>query len=219
MLWKTRGAIVCLLLAPAMLAGCGQAGTSSDMPWHALSLGPSSGSSGSSGGPKVSLGGGEANEWAVRGARQWRYIVIHHSASEKGSAASIDQYHREVKHWDGLGYHFVIDNGNGGPDGRVEVGPRWRDQKWGAHTGGTPDNEYNNYGIGICLIGDFTGHSPSQAQLAALTNLVSYLCKKYDIPPEHVIGHRDAPNAQTECPGDRLHDWVYAKLRPQLARQ
>ena len=150
--------------------------------------------------------------------RPWRYIVIHHSAGDTGSAALFDAAHR-ARGWDELGYHFVIDNGNGGPDGRIEVGPRWQTQKWGAHTGNTPNNEYNNYGIGICLVGDFTNSMPTAAQMASLKQLVASLMAKYDIPPENVIGHRDAPGAHTACPGDRLYNYLQGQLRIELARQ
>jgi len=76
--------------------------------------------------------------------RRWKYIVIHHSASYKGSASSIDRYHREEKGWEnGLGYDFVIGNGRGSRDGQIEVGGRWNKQIKGAHAG---DDEYNEYG-------------------------------------------------------------------------
>lgn len=150
--------------------------------------------------------------WAVSKPRAWRYIVIHHSATDNGNAADFDAHHRR-RGWDGLGYHFVIDNGRGGPDGRVEVGSRWRLQKAGAHTGGTPRNEYNESGIGICLVGDFTCGMPSEAQLASLHRLVSYLVAHYDIRPENIIGHCDAPGAATECPGTVLHRYIATTLR------
>ena len=156
-------------------------------------------------------------EWAAQGYRPWRHIVIHHSATPRGSAGSFDRMHR-ARGWDELGYHFVIDNGDGGPDGRIEVGRRWRVQKWGAHCGGTPDNEYNNLGIGICLVGDFTRRRPSARQLASLQRLVNYLAAAYGIPPDRVVGHRDAPNAATSCPGAKLHQYLHATLRPRLAR-
>ncbi len=147
--------------------------------------------------------------------RPWRWIVIHHSATDAGSAELFDRMHR-AKGWDELGYHFVITNGNGASDGLVQVGPRWIKQKWGAHCGGTPNNDYNNYGIGICLVGDFTNSLPSQAQLQSLLRLVSYLSRRYEIDPSCVIGHRDAPNASTECPGDALHRYVHTHLRAAL---
>jgi hypothetical protein len=153
--------------------------------------------------------------------RQWRYVVIHHSATNSGNAAQFDTMHRQDRGWDELGYHFVIDNGRGGPDGRVEVGSRWTKQKHGAHTGGTPENEYNELGIGICLVGDFRGGMPTAGQLVATQKLVAYLCHRYDIPPQNVITHQDAPAANTECPGGSLHTYVHGRfkreLQPQLA--
>ncbi len=63
---------------------------------------------------------------AVSDRTPWRYIVIHHSATPSGNARSFDRMHRG-KGWDGVAYHFVIDNGKGGPDGRLEVTHRWWD--------------------------------------------------------------------------------------------
>jgi len=157
-------------------------------------------------------------EWIPSGhERPWRWIVIHHSATDAGSAAVFDRSHR-ARGFDELGYHFVIDNGRGGRDGAVEVGSRWRKQKWGAHCGGTPNNEYNNYGIGICLVGDFTRRMPSSAQLRSLRRLVAFLMERYEIPPARVIGHCDAPNARTQCPGAALHRYLTETLRPSLPR-
>ena len=153
--------------------------------------------------------------WYVEGTREWRHIVIHHSATATGNAALFDEWHRK-RGWDELGYHFVIDNGRGGPDGRIEVGSRWRKQKWGAHTGGTPNNEYNNHGIGICLVGDYTTSMPAPAQLASLRRLVESLMAAYDIPRGNIIGHRDAPNAKTQCPGSALHTYLHQTFRPSL---
>ena len=161
---------------------------------------------------------GSRHQWAAGGNRPWRHIVIHHSATDRGSATMFDRSHR-ARGWDELGYHFVIDNGSGGPDGRVEVGSRWRAQKWGAHCGGTPNNAYNNYGIGICLVGNFDRGMPTRRQLDSLGRLVGYLAAEHDIPPERVIGHRDAPNAATRCPGEKLHEYISRTLRPELARR
>jgi len=158
------------------------------------------------------------DQWRTTGYRLWRYIVIHHSATARGNAASFDQSHR-ARGWDELGYHFVIDNGDGGPDGRVEVGGRWTKQKWGAHTGGTPNNEYNNHGIGICLVGEFSDEMPSRAQIAALERLVRTLASKYKIDPDNIIGHRDGPNAATSCPGAVFMNWVNRSLKPRIRTQ
>src|SRR5205085_5735399 len=106
-----------------------------------------------------------------------------------------------AKGWDELGYHFVIGNGTGSRDGQIEVGSRWPKQKWGAHAK-TPDQQFNNYGIGICLVGNFDVDRPSPAQVRSLSRLVAFLMKTYNIPASHVIGHGETK--PTDCPGRNM---------------
>jgi hypothetical protein len=147
--------------------------------------------------PKAPLASGP-REWTPSApARPWKWIVIHHSATPGGSAALFDKMHRE-KGWDELGYHFVIGNGTDSGDGQVEVGGRWPKQKWGAHAK-TPDNRYNDYGIGICLVGDFQSDRPTAQQMQSLTKLVGHLMRTYRISQGNVIGHGDTK--ATDCPG------------------
>jgi hypothetical protein len=144
--------------------------------------------------------------------RAWRWIVIHHSATNFGSAQKFDRDHR-AQGWDELGYHFVIDNGKGGPDGRVEIGPRWTKQKHGAHAK-TADDRYNNFGIGICLVGNFDNGPPTPKQMQALAELIAFLQFQYGIPPGNVIGHRDTK--ATACPGRYLS---IAAVREQASQR
>ncbi len=144
---------------------------------------------------------GEA-PWYPRGrkiSRRWRAIVIHHSATSAGGAKSFDKYHRERNGWDELGYHFVIGNGSSTPNGWVEVGPRWHKQKHGAHCK-TPTNYYNEHGIGVCLVGNFSETRPTEKQLAALDHLLRFLRDVTDIPPSRIITHREVTR-KTRCPG------------------
>jgi N-acetylmuramoyl-L-alanine amidase len=141
-------------------------------------------------------------------ANAWKWIVIHHSATARGGAGAFDRMHRE-KGWDELGYHFVVGNGSDTLDGQVEVGPRWRKQKWGAHAK-TPDNRYNDFGIGICLVGNFDVNRPSWRQMDAVAKLVAHLQRTYKIPAERVIGHGtvrtfDHAGTSTACPGRNLN--------------
>ncbi len=140
--------------------------------------------------------------WYPRSAKlngRWTTIVIHHSATKTGSARTFDKYHREQKGWDELGYHFVIGNGTETPDGRIEVGPRWHTQKHGAHCK-TPSNYYNDHGIGICLVGDFTRSRPTAKQLSALKALAAFLSRTCKIPASRVTTHGHI-NKKTKCPG------------------
>lgn len=143
---------------------------------------------------------------------RWTHIIIHHSATDRGGAVAFDKVHREQNGWDELGYHFVIGNGTDTADGQVEIGGRWHKQKHGAHCK-TPDNYYNDHGIGICLVGDFTTHPPSRAQMDALVNLCRFLMHTCDIPLDKIYTHRHATH-RTACPG---RQFPLATLKRRLA--
>ncbi|MBU0759969.1 MAG: N-acetylmuramoyl-L-alanine amidase [Candidatus Omnitrophica bacterium] len=135
-------------------------------------------------------------------SNKWKYIIIHHSATDVGKALSFDYVHSHKRHWKGLGYHFVIDNGTSGKkDGQIEVSPRWVHQEDGAHckAGGM-----NYKGIGICLVGNFNSGTVSPQQMEALVSLVKELKKHYRIPDSRIMGHGQVPGANTDCPGKRF---------------
>ncbi len=136
-----------------------------------------------------------AGDLDARLHRQWRYIVIHHSASDGGSEAAFDVTHKGLG-WRGVGYDFVIGNGNGSPDGLVEVTFRWEEQQDGAHAGVA---EFNRYGIGICLVGNFDQTYPTARQMEALVGLINYLQERCQIPTANIMGHRHVKS--TRCPG------------------
>ncbi len=133
--------------------------------------------------------------------RAWQYIILHHSASKQDSLETIDRYHREVRGWDGCGYHFVIGNGTLSGDGEIEVSQRWLEQKHGAHTKVAGYPEYNQYGIGICLVGDFEETRPTELQVRAARALVAYLAAHYSIPLDHITTHGKLAHGRTRCPG------------------
>lgn len=132
-------------------------------------------------------------------ADRWRYIVIHHTATRDGNAATINTLHLRRGWKQGLGYHFLIDNGSAGrADGEIEVGHRWARQMDGAHAN---KSNMNHIGIGISLVGNFSETRVSDAQLNSLVMLVKALQTRYGIPTSRILGHRDVPGAATECPG------------------
>lgn len=141
----------------------------------------------------------------VQGERAWRYIVLHHSATPDGDVDSIHAAHRQRKDragrpWLGIGYHFVIGNGQGMPDGLIEPTFRWRKQIQGAHAGVA---QYNEAGIGICLIGNFQEQPPTPRQLRASRELVELLASRYEVPKHNILRHGSL--APTECPGRHFH--------------
>lgn len=133
--------------------------------------------------------------------KEWRYIVLHHTASSSGSVASIHAEHQqrndsEGNPWRGIGYHFVIGNGEGMPDGAIEPTFRWFDQSSGAHAG---VGLYNEFGVGVCLIGNFEETPPTVNQLAAVKQLVAALKAECHIDTSGVVRHGDIK--ATACPG------------------
>jgi hypothetical protein len=119
--------------------------------------------------------------------RAIKKIIIHCSASSWGSATVINQWHLQ-RGWNGIGYHYVINNGYpdatkkyyAGWDGKLEKG---RDEeKIGAHCKGQ-----NKDSLGICLVG-LHRFSPKQLFIT-LPGLLKILLKKYNLKPKDVHGH------------------------------
>ncbi len=124
-------------------------------------------------------------------------LVVHHSATETGSARLIRVLHRGVFGWDDIGYHYVIGNGTDSAEGLVEEGrPEWA---VGAHSRGN-----NSDSLGICMVGDFHSRDPGCRQMRSLGELLSDMLGRYDLDREAVLLHRQMPGNKTECPGARL---------------
>ncbi len=142
-------------------------------------------------------------------SNKWQYIIIHHSATEEGNSLEFDQYHQS-RGWQGIGYHFVIDNGTKDKqDGQIEVSPRWIKQKEGSHCRA---GNMNEKAIGICLVGNFSKDNVDAKQLDALVYLINTLRKYYKIPLKRILGHDQVLGAATECPG-RKFPWYKFKDR------
>ena len=148
-------------------------------------------------------------------AGQWQAIVIHHSATPAGDAVTLDRQHVAAG-LAGMGYHFVIGNGQGLGDGVVEVGYRWNRQLPGAHVASASPAEmragiskaslsaadadqYNRHSIGICLIGNGNRREFTDRQVRELVTLVRALQDQLGIPATAVHLHSDL--SELESPG------------------
>lgn len=168
--------------------------------WEPTSPRPASATRSSKGATRGEAGTALPAAWRSNSRREWKYIVIHHSATPNGGADSFGREHQ--KKWpNGLGYHFVIGNGTDTNDGQVEVGPRWKRQGDGIDGAHAGNEEYNKFGIGVCIVGDFNTGRPSRAQLAALRTLCRSLMQRYGIPKSHIRPHCDVRKGHTDCPG------------------
>lgn len=145
---------------------------------------------------------------------RWQYIIVHNSGTRQGNARIFENYHRKVRKMkNGLAYHFVIGNGKSSGDGEVEIGPRWTQQINGGHVA---SDYLNNISIGICLVGDYNRDKPTEAQLAALDELIRYLRNRVGKTKGRasiVKAHREINPKPTDCPGDRFpYRWLHRKF-------
>jgi len=136
---------------------------------------------------------------------RWNAIVIHHSGTPAGDAATIARMHNS-EGLAGLGYHFLVGNGQGIADGFVQVCPRWNQQLPGAHVAArkrsdgstlvnlqsdTTADQLNLHAVGICLIGNGDRRPFTPQQLHELGSLVRRLQRELGIPAERVFLHSD----------------------------
>lgn len=126
-------------------------------------------------------------------------LWLHHSAgggSDETRVRAIQDFHMDVRGWNDIAYSFLIDNDP--PD--VDIFEGRGAGIAGGHTAG--DNTQSH---GICVIGDFSTVPPADDTLRQIAEVVAYGHKQEWWPLAFTGGHRDAPGANTSCPGTALH--------------
>jgi hypothetical protein len=119
---------------------------------------------------------------------RWSGIVIHDSGTLGGTVDELAAAHEQLK-IDGLGYHFVIDCGEGRDDGQVEirVGRRWLEQSDGQFVNGKDRAQWRQPGvIGVCVIGDTDRQAMTGEQQRQLVWLVRQLQSRIGIDDDGV---------------------------------
>jgi N-acetylmuramoyl-L-alanine amidase len=114
-------------------------------------------------------------------------VVIHHSLTKDGEVAdweAIRRYHKEVRGWSDIGYHYGIERVGKGillQVGRPESQP-------GAHT---KEMHMNSKSLGICVVGNFDLAPPGLEVMRFLAEVVRRKIAEYGIPVTAVLGHRE----------------------------
>ena len=157
-------------------------------------------------------------------AGRWQAIVVHDSGSPAGDTASLERRHSRAG-LAGLGFHFVIGNGQGMEDGQVAVGYRWDHQLPGAHaspgmamqpgfgTGSLDAAALNRVAIAVCLVGNAERRAPTDAQLRALHALVRSLRSEFGIAADRVR-FRSELGPSGGAPGEFPLDAFRGSLKP-----
>lgn len=129
-------------------------------------------------------------------------MIIHHTlVSIKGNNdqfEAINRTHKERFNFQSefgiyVGYQYLIRS-----DGRVKQCRK--DTEVGAHC---REGYMNFKSIGICLEGNFDVDKPTDKQIFALRDLMRRLSKKYGIPKERVLFHRNYATYKS-CPGKNV---------------
>ena len=120
-----------------------------------------------------------------------KYIILH-TAAYKGDAdiEEIRRWHIN-RGWSDVGYHYYIRR-----DGEIQKGRE--ETVRGAHARGM-----NTDSLGICFEGHGDYEPLTQEQRNALCDLYSGIESRWDIPPQHVSGHREF-NEEKTCPGKKV---------------
>lgn len=136
-------------------------------------------------------------------------LLLHHTAGGLQSALSWVQ-EPDPEH--PASWHYTV-----GRDGSLWQHVREQDKAWHAgksELNGVPD--VNRRSIGIELVNKGDGIEPfTEAQYEKLEELVTWLVVEYDVPPAHVLGHKDValPKGRKIDPAanfdwERIHDAV-----------
>ncbi|MHC4625292.1 MAG: hypothetical protein ACYS4W_15465 [Planctomycetota bacterium] len=113
---------------------------------------------------------------------RWNAIEIRHSGTAVGNAKQLASL-SGLASPQTLNCHFVICNGTGGDDGRIEPTERWQRQ-WSVLPQSTSDPGEKT--IRILLVSDQRTAPPTDYQRKRVEQLVEELCGSFDIPPQFV---------------------------------
>jgi hypothetical protein len=157
-----------------------------------------------------------------------KYIIIHHSVTPQSwehnkTIQNINNSHyarfvagRAIKMQSSLdqtiAYHWVISGDGTSEKTREENVIGWHSGSW----------LYNMQSLGICLAGNFDKNKITNGQKKTLGLLLKNLIKKYNIPIDNILFHRDVK--ATSCPGKNItkelvRELLYSELIPQWARE
>lgn len=130
-------------------------------------------------------------------------VYIHHTGTDQHGAAgmrAIQRFHQDVRGWKDIAYNFVIDSNGDVFEGR------------GAGIIGGATEGQNSTSHAVCLMGNFNVVSVTSAARRSLVDLLrdgaAYSWWRVDL-----LGHQQAPGANTSCPGtDLFRDLPFIEL-------
>jgi hypothetical protein len=133
---------------------------------------------------------------ANRGVRAIDFIIIHIA---QGSYSGTISWFKNPR--SNVSAHYVV-----GRKGNIAQCVRNEDIAW--HAGNW---HYNRRSIGIEHAG-YARHRWTDRMYRSSARLSAHLCKRFNIPIDHIWGHRIVPRVATRCPGSRYNRDRYLRL-------
>jgi len=121
-------------------------------------------------------------------------VVLDNNVEAPARARQHQQYHQSLG-WPDLAYHYLVD-----ANGNVYEG-RPVDAVGDTGTEYDPTSHFL-----VCCEGHFDEQDITEAQLAALIDMLAWAAEEFNVSPETIRGHRDW--TATTCPGDDLYSYV-----------
>jgi hypothetical protein len=141
------------------------------------------------------------------------HIMIHHSFTEDGNTVSwpaIEKYHKETNGWNDIGYHAGVELVTSNPELQKYRYQALMGRSLKYQAAACPEGNMNRIALHVCCVGNYDLIAPSQELLDVLVSrILRPWMAMFDIPPTHIVGHRDFNPAKT-CPGS-LFDLDYLR--------
>jgi hypothetical protein len=148
---------------------------------------------------------------ATTDAPGWSQLHLVSTGHQHTSIGDLDHYHSSIRQLpDGIAYHFVVENGSGGPDGRITATRRWVAQHH------APPFVAPRAAITIALVGDHSSQPITGAQFVALEELTRYLHARFGPLPVQVASHLPDPlPGRPPIPTPGIPQEIGARLAPR----
>jgi hypothetical protein len=126
---------------------------------------------------------------AAQSPSRWNCIEIYYSGTRGGDVKQLASRDGLARQED-INCHFVICNGAGGEDGKIQPTEKWQRQ-WPVIPSSTWYGSRQT--IRICVVADGVNVLPTDCQIRRAEALVEELRKRFPITPESVYQPRDWP--------------------------
>jgi len=147
--------------------------------------------------------------------KRWRWIIVHHTAADRGNMEYYRELHQKERGWPDIAYHILINNGSYNTmPGQIEVSQAWLER---SHHYSTKRTMFNYFGIAVALVGNFSRYPIPGLQKEALVELLARLATDHGVAVENIVGHGEVWT--TECPGNRVDmQEIRSLVRERLAQ-